>query len=111
MGRMGPDSCTRLLIVPRGTLRIGDLMLPNTLYRPENQTLECIHCLEVMAIRERTYINPEKLLELREEFALDHSECHKYRDQRRARQAREHRKERDRLRLLEIQRTRRVYYA
>ena len=74
--------------------------MPNTYYREDTHSLHCVPCGEVMEIGYRE-TNPEKLINIREAFALDHAECHLYHDAERARQRREFRKERDRRQILQ----------
>ena len=78
--------------------------MPNTYYRDDTNSLHCTPCGEVTEIGYTVY-DPERLINIREAFALDHAECHLYHDIERARQRREHRKESDRRKILQRQGT------
>jgi hypothetical protein len=77
---------------------------PNTLYSDQWQSLECLHCLDAIELRRSTYTNPEVLMQVREQYEIDHSKCHEYRDAAKAQAAREFRKEGDRRKLHEDRR-------
>jgi len=71
----------------------------NTLYHPETNSLECLECLDVTELRKVTGADPELLLQVREEYELDHANCHRYKDIRKADQARRYRTESQRRKL------------
>lgn len=83
----------------------------NTIYDDRLHALTCVHCFDTTELRRQTWVNPEALMEVREEYALDHSDCHKYKDKRKADQARQFRTERQRRELLAKQKQQRVWYA
>ena len=73
----------------------------NTVYRAATNSLECLHCFDVVELRRATGADPELLMQVREEYEMDHAKCHEYKDIRKARQAREYRTERQRRQLHE----------
>ncbi len=79
------------------------MKIQNTLYCEDTNSLECLHCLDVIELRKATAADPELLLQVREEYELDHSKCNQYKDIRKANAAREYRTEGQRRKLLERQ--------
>jgi hypothetical protein len=77
------------------------MSIENTLYHPETNSLECLHCFDTIELRRVTGADPELLMAVREEYELDHSKCHLHKDIRKANQAREYRTEGQRRRLHE----------
>lgn len=75
------------------------IVVPNTLYHEDTNSLECFHCGDVTELRRVTAADPELLMQVREEYAMDHCNCHKYKDFRKAQQARQYRTEGQRREL------------
>lgn len=73
----------------------------NTVYHEDTNSLECLHCFDVVELRRVTGADPELLMQVREEYEMDHAKCHEYKDVRKAQQAREYRTEGQRRRLHE----------
>jgi len=73
----------------------------NTVYHSDTNSLECLHCFDVTELRHATGANPELLMQVREEYEMDHAKCHKYKDIEKAGQAREFRTEGQRRKLHE----------
>lgn len=76
----------------------------NTVYHEDTNSLECIACMDVVELRRVTGADPELLMEVREEYEMDHAKCHKFRDIEKAGQARQYRTEAQRLKLHEDRR-------
>jgi len=74
-------------------------MTENTVYHPDTNSLECIFCMDVVELRKVTGADPELLMQVREEYELDHAKCHKFKDLEKANQAREYRTESQRRKL------------
>ena len=68
-------------------------------YNSKTQSCYCPDCMDTIEIRKKVYLDPEALLHELELIRLDHSECPLFKDVKRARQAREHRKTAKRLAL------------
>lgn len=81
------------------------MLTANTLFHDRLNALECLHCFDLIELRRSTYENPEVLMQVREEFEIDHGRCHEYRDAAKARKAREFRKESNRRKLHTDRRT------
>ncbi len=75
--------------------------MENTVYHPDTNSLECLHCMDVIELRKVTGADPEVLALVKEEYEMEHSRCHEYKDIRKANQAREFRTEGQRRRLHE----------
>lgn len=67
--------------------------MANTVYRHDLNALECLHCTETVELRRETGSDPELLMQVREQYEMDHAKCHQYKDIRKAQQAREFRTE------------------
>ncbi len=75
------------------------MKIENTLYHSETNSLECLHCFDVIELRKATGADPEMLMQVREEYELDHAKCHEYKEARKATQAREFRTEGQRRKM------------
>ena len=75
--------------------------MENTVYHSDTNSLECLHCMDVIELRKVTGADPEVLALVKEEYEMEHSRCHEYKDIRKANQAREFRTEGQRRRLHE----------
>ncbi len=73
-------------------------------YNERDQTIDCPDCLDRFHVFRRTLSDPDAFVELLEMLQLDHAECPKYKDARRARNARRYRKEGKRLALVQVSR-------
>lgn len=73
----------------------------NTLYHLYTNSLECLHCGERVELRKVTPADPELLMQVREEYEMEHSKCHGYKDIAKANQARQYRTEGQRRQLHE----------
>jgi hypothetical protein len=80
---------------------LRDKPLDGAVYWHEKEhVLECMGCLSLIEVRRVIYGNPELLATIRELLALDHEDCWRYASAEDARNARNHRKDRDRLKKL-----------
>lgn len=73
----------------------------NTIYHPDTNSLECLHCMDVVELRKVTGADPELLLQVREEYEMEHGKCHQYKDIAKAGHAREFRTEGQRRKMHE----------
>ena len=62
--------------------------------------LECMGCMSTIEVRRAIYEDPERLATIRQLLELDHEDCWRYGDVQHARDARNFRKDRDRLKKL-----------
>ncbi len=75
--------------------------MENTVYHSDTNSLECLHCMDLIELRKVTGADPEVLALVKEEYEMEHSRCHEYKDIRKANQAREYRTEGQRRMLHE----------
>ncbi len=72
----------------------------------------CSHCMDETQISRKILGNGERLVEFSQMYGLDHRDCHRFKDVRKAIQNRKFRKESERRRMLEIrQRLDRVWIS
>ena len=69
-------------------------------YNDRLHFFECWGCDELIEVRRKIYVDPEKLAEYRELLILDHTECWEFDDPRMAADARKFRKAQKRRELL-----------
>jgi len=75
--------------------------MANTLYHETTNSLECLHCMDTVELSAKTGANPELLMQVREEYEMEHGKCHQFKDIRKANQAREFRTEGQRRKMHE----------
>jgi hypothetical protein len=66
----------------------------------------CSDCMDETKIGRSILGNGERLMEFSQMYGLDHRDCHRFKDVRKAMQNRKFRKESERRRMLEIQQMR-----
>lgn len=52
------------------------MKIRDTVYHPDSQFVECLVCGNALELSESTCSNPELLLAVREQYEIDHAQCH-----------------------------------
>lgn len=82
---------------------------PMVIYEEKTNSCHCLHCLEAIEVPRRVAEDPEARIEFVELVTLDHAECPKYNDVEAARKARQFRKTKKRLMIIDQMRYGRLH--